>query len=280
MQSATVRRPSGTISKENTYTAPAAERTLYRRMQKRIQKILSEMGIASRRHAEEMIREGRITVNGRVAAIGMKADRARDHIKVDGKLIAWTEPRVYIIFHKPKSVVTTLRDPEGRKTVKDFLKGVKYRVFPAGRLDYDSEGLLVLTNDGDFAQALLHPSRKIPKTYLVKVKGVLGDREIASLRKGMKLDDGMTAPASVRKIRKTENNSWIEVTIHEGRKRQIRRMVEAAGHLVLRLKRIRIDGIELGDMKPGQYRYLTAEEIERIRKEISTTQLGEKAPPP
>jgi 23S rRNA pseudouridine2605 synthase len=243
-------------------------------MQKRIQKILSEMGIASRRHAEDMIREGRITVNGRVAAIGMKADGATDHIKVDGKLIAWREPRVYLIFHKPKSVVTTLRDPEGRKTVKDFLKGVKYRVFPAGRLDYDSEGLLVLTNDGDFAQALLHPSRKIPKTYLVKVKGVLGDSEIATLRKGMKLDDGMTAPASVRKIRKTENNSWIEIIIHEGRKRQIRRMVEATGHFVLRLKRTRIDGIELGDMKPGQYRYLTSEEIHRIRKEISATQHG------
>src|SRR4030066_318062 len=147
-------------------------------MEKRLQKILSEMGITSRRKAEDLIFEGRVTVNGRIATIGTKAGPVKDHIKVDGKLLIKPEPKVYIMFNKPKNVVTSLHDPEGRPTVKDFLKGVKYRVFPVGRLDYDSEGLLLLTNDGDFAHAVLHPSKKISKTYLVKVKGILEEDKI------------------------------------------------------------------------------------------------------
>lgn len=238
-------------------------------MEKRIQKILSEMGITSRRNAEEMIIAGRITVNGQIATLGMKADPAKDHIKVDRKLLIKPEPKVYLLLNKPKSVVTSLYDPEGRSTVKDFLKKIKYRVYPVGRLDYDSEGLLLLTNDGDFANAILHPSKKIPKTYLVKVKGVLEEAEIDKLRTGVKLIDGFTAPAKVKKIGTTENNSWIEMTMHEGRKRQIRRMLETIGHNVLKLKRIKINGIALGNLKPGEYRYLTPEELSKIKKEIA-----------
>ena len=226
------------------------------------------MGIASRRKAEELIIEGRITVNGRIATIGMKADPVKDHIKVDGKLLIRSEPKVYIMLNKPKNVVTTLYDPEGRPTVKDFLKGVKYRVFPVGRLDYDSEGLLLLTNDGDFAHAVLHPSKKISKTYLVKVKGVLDEEEIEKLRTGVKLGDGMTAPAQVTRVTRTENNSWLKMTIHEGKKRQIRRMFEKMRHPVLKLKRIKINGIELDKLKPGIYRYLMSEEINKIKKEF------------
>jgi len=237
-------------------------------MEKRLQKILSEIGIASRRRAEELIIEGRVTVNGRIAILGMKADPDRDHVKFDGKVIARPEPKVYLILNKPRSVVTSLRDPEGRPTVKDYLKGVKYRVFPVGRLDYDSEGLLLLTNDGDFAQAILHPSKKIAKSYLVKVKGSPEEADIKKLRVGIKLEDGVTAPAKLQKIRSTENNIWLEITIHEGRKRQIRRMLEQIGHPVLKLKRIRINGIELGNLKPGEYRYLKPEEISKIKKEV------------
>ncbi len=237
-------------------------------MEKRLQKILAEMGIASRRKAEEMIIEGRVTINGKVATIGMKADLNRDHIKLNGKLLIRPEPKVYLIVNKPKGVVTSLLDPEGRPTIKDFLKGVKYRVFPVGRLDYDSEGLLLLTNDGNFTHAVLHPSKKIPKTYLVKVREVLEDDEIEKLRKGIRLEDGVTAPAKVKRIRKTEHNSWLEITLHEGKKRQIRRMLEKVGHPVLKLKRIRINGIELGNLESGKYRYLMPDEVDKIKKEI------------
>jgi 23S rRNA pseudouridine2605 synthase len=237
-------------------------------MEKRLQKILAEIGITSRRKAEELIIEGRVTVNGKIAMLGMKADPNRDHIKFDGKLILRPVPKVYLMLNKPRGVVTSLRDPEGRPTVKDYLKGVKYRVFPVGRLDYDSEGLLLLTNDGDFAQAILHPSKKIPKSYLVKIKGVPEEREIQKLRVGVRLEDGMTAPAKLQKVRYGENNTWLEITIHEGRKRQIRRMLEIAGHQVLKLKRTRIAGIELGNLKSGEYRYLKPEEVAKIKKEF------------
>jgi 23S rRNA pseudouridine2605 synthase len=239
-------------------------------MEQRLQKIIAEMGIASRRKAEELITEGRVKVNGKVAVIGMKADPARDHIKVDGKLLVTPEKKVYFIFNKPRGVVTSLSDPEGRPTVNDFLRRIKERVFPVGRLDYDSEGMLILTNDGDFAHAILHPSKKIPKTYLVKVKGVLQEEDLERLRKGIRLERSVTAPAKVKRLRKTEQNSWIEMTIHEGKKRQIRRMLERVGHPVMRLMRIRIDGLEMGDLKPGMLRHISPEEMKTIIEELNT----------
>jgi len=242
-------------------------------MKKRLQKILSELGIASRRKAEELILQGSVTVNGRVATIGMKADPEEDHIKVAGKLVAGPQqkgiPKVYLMFHKPKGVVTTLSDPEGRPAVKDYLNEVKHRVFPVGRLDFDSEGLLLLTNDGDLAHALLHPSHEIPKTYLVKIKGEIEEEKVGILRRGVKLEDGITLPARVKRVRKSENNSWIEMTIREGKKRQIRRMLEKVGHPVLKLKRVSIGPLQLGALKPGEMRRLTQEELRAMKKELS-----------
>jgi len=226
------------------------------------------MGIASRREAEELILEGRIKVNGRIAELGMKADPGRDHIKVDGKLLTKREPKIYLIFNKPRNVVTTLKDPEGRPTVKDYLKDIKYRIYPVGRLDYDSEGLLLLTNDGDFANAVMHPSKKIPKTYEVKVKGVPEQKTLDKLKKGILLEDGMTAPAKIRGPKSTENNSWLEVTIYEGRNRQLRRMFDQVGHSVLKLKRIRVGSLQLGELLPGRFRYLTPDELNKIKKEF------------
>jgi 23S rRNA pseudouridine2605 synthase len=230
-------------------------------MEDRIHKILARMGVASRRKAEELIIAGRVTVNGRPASIGMKADPARDHIKVDGKLLTKPEPKVYLMLNKPAGVVTSLSDPQGRPTIKDFLKGVKYRVFPVGRLDYDSEGLLLITNDGDLAHSILHPSKKISKTYIVKIKGLISDEDIEKLRRGIRLEDGMTAPAKVKRLRETGNNTWLEIAISEGRKRQIRRMLERAGHPVIRLKRVSVAGLKLGDLETGGVRRLTPDEI-------------------
>jgi 23S rRNA pseudouridine2605 synthase len=241
-------------------------------MEQRLQKILAQMGIASRRKAEELILEGQVKVNGKVATIGMKADPERDYVKVAGKLVAGpyqkSVQKVYLMFNKPKGVVTTLSDPEGRPAIKDFLKNVKQRLFPVGRLDYDSEGLLLLTNDGDFANAILHPSKAIPKTYHVKVKGLIGEDELEKLRRGMRLEDGVTMPAKAKKMRQSENNSWLEMTIFEGKKRQVRRMLEKVGHPVLKLTRIGVDGLKLGNLKAGEMRYLTHEELQHIKKEI------------
>ncbi len=237
-------------------------------MEQRLQKIIAEMGISSRRKAEELILEGRVTVNGKAAVIGMKADPLRDHIKVNGKLLTQPEKKVYYIFNKPRGVVTSMSDPQGRPTVNDFLGGIKQRVYPVGRLDYDSEGMLILTNDGELAHAILHPSKKIPKTYLVKVKGVLEDADIEKLSRGIRLDGVMTSPAKVKRLRKTENNSWLEMTIYEGRKRQIRKMLERVGHSVMRLLRVRINGLEMGELSPGEFRRLTQEEIKKIGREL------------
>lgn len=234
-------------------------------MEQRIQKILARMGVASRRKAEDLIIEGKVTVNGKTAVLGMKADPARDHIKVDGKLLTRAEPKVYLMFNKPAGVVTSLSDPEGRPTVKDFLKGIKYRVFPVGRLDYDSEGMLLMTNDGDLAHSVLHPSKKIPKTYAVKVKGVIDEGALEKLRRGIKLEDGLTAPAKAKKVRQAENNSWIEITIYEGRKRQVRRMLEKVGYPVIKLRRTGINGLRLGDLKPGEIRRLTQDEVNKLK---------------
>jgi 23S rRNA pseudouridine2605 synthase len=245
-------------------------------VEERIQKIIARMGLASRRGAEEIIEEGRVTLNGQIATIGMKADPSKDHIKVDGKLLFRPEPKVYLMFNKPKGVVTSLADPEKRPTVKDYLRGIKYRVFPVGRLDYDSEGLIFLTNDGDFANDLLHPSRKMPKTYAVKVKGMISDDKIKKLRLGVRLEDGKTQPAWVRFLKESETNSWIDITITEGRKRQVRRMVDAVGHPALKLRRVSIGGVKLGGLKIGDIRPLTDRELNLLREEIAEGKLKVK----
>lgn len=234
----------------------------------RLQKIIADMGIASRRKAEELILEGRVTVNGQIARLGMKADPERDHIKVDGKLLIRPEPKVYYLLNKPSGVVTTLYDPQGRPTVKEFIKRIPYRIYPVGRLDYHSEGLLLLTNDGELAHAILHPSKDIPKTYVVKVKGHVEEEKLDRLRRGIRLEEGITKPARVKIIRFSENNSWVEITIYEGRKRQVRRMFEKIGHPVIKLKRIAINGLKLGSLRPGELRQLSSEEIRLLRKEV------------
>ncbi|HET6675599.1 MAG TPA: pseudouridine synthase [Nitrospiraceae bacterium] len=235
-------------------------------MEVRLQKLIAGTGLASRRKAEEMIAAGRVTVNGRIVReLGTKVDADKDHVKVDGRHIRSAQPYVYIILHKPKNVMSTLHDPEGRPTVKDFLPGVTVRVFPVGRLDFDSEGLMLLTNNGELAQTLLHPKYHVPKTYLVKVKGVLKEEEIQALETGVQLDDGVTAPAHIKKIRKAESNSWVEITIHEGRKHQVKRMLEAVGHPVLKLVRIRMGSLVLGHMAPGEYRFLADREANALR---------------
>jgi 23S rRNA pseudouridine2605 synthase len=235
-------------------------------MLERLQKIISAAGVASRRAAEDIILEGRVRVNGKVVSeLGSMADPGKDHIKVDGKLINPQQPQTYIMLYKPAGYITTMSDPEKRPTVQDFLKGVRTRVYPVGRLDYNTEGMLLLTNDGDFAHLITHPSHELPKTYLVKVKGQLDDATLEKLAKGIYLDDGKTAPARVRKVRREEANSWIEIAIYEGRKRQVRRMMDRVGHSVIRLKRIKIGPISLGDLPMGTYRHLTPDEVKMLR---------------
>jgi len=248
-------------------------------MEERLQKILSAAGIASRRAAEDIIIEGRVRVNGKVVTeLGAKADPDKDHVKVDGKLINPKQPKAYIMLNKPAGFVTTMSDPEGRPIVANLLKGVKVRVYPVGRLDYDTEGLLLLTNDGDFAHLVTHPRHELPKTYLVKVKGALEDRHVASLEQGVFLKDGKTAPARVRKLRKEEANSWVEITIHEGRKRQVRRMIDYTGHSVIKLKRTKVGNLNLGDLPMGAYRHLTLDEVRGLRE--MATQEEAKRPAP
>ena len=232
----------------------------------RLQKILSEVGVASRRGAEELIREGRITVNGRVAKLGDKADPFHDHIKVDGRRVTLAASKVYLMVYKPKNVVTTVQDPEGRTTVMDLVKSNYPRLFPVGRLDYDAEGFLLVTNDGELGHRLSHPSFQIPRTYRVKVKGKPTQEDIRKLRHGIVLADGPTAPCHVLPLQETDENSWLEMTLHEGRNRQVKRMWEKMGYSVLKLRRVRFAGLSLGRLKPGEYRPLRPAEVEKLKK--------------
>jgi 23S rRNA pseudouridine2605 synthase len=236
--------------------------------QERLQKILSRAGVTSRRKAEALIVEGRVTVNGTaVMELGSKADLDSDHIKVDGKLLRAPRRMVYIALNKPVNCMTTVSDPEGRPTVMDLIHGLKERVFPVGRLDYHSEGLLLLTNDGDFTNGLTSASHHIPKTYLVKVNGSLTTEQEEQFRTGIPVEGRMTAPAGLKLMRRAEN-PWYEVRLIEGRKNQIRIMFKHCGRLVEKLKRVRIGFLELGPLKPGEFRHLNQEEIERFQRLI------------
>lgn len=236
-------------------------------MEVRLQKVIADSGLVSRRKAEELIVQGRVTVNGRVVCeLGTKVNPEKDHVKVDGRHLKPVPPQTFIMLNKPRNVVSTMSDPSGRGTIADLLPGVRVRVFPVGRLDFDSEGLVLLTNDGELAQLLLHPRHHVPKTYLIKVKGMLDGEDIQSLEKGVMLVDGRTGPAVVKKVGKATENSWLEVTIYEGRKHQVKRMLEAVGHPVLKLKRVRFGPIALGDLPTGQYRYLTDREANAVRE--------------
>jgi len=237
--------------------------------EERLQKILSRAGIASRRKAEEMIVQGRVTVNGAVVdELGAKADLDRDHIKADGKLLHPPRQLVYIALNKPDGVVTTASDPQRRTTVIDLLRGVRERVYPVGRLDYHSEGLLLLTNDGDLANGLMAKATHVPKTYAVKVNGTLTPEQEQQFREGLPISGRRTAPAGLRLARRAEN-SWYEVRLFEGRNQQIRVMFKHFGLLVEKLKRVRIGSLELGTLKPGEFRRLTPAEVERLKKEVA-----------
>jgi 23S rRNA pseudouridine2605 synthase len=235
--------------------------------EERLQKILSRAGVTSRRKAEELIVEGRVAVNGQVIVeLGTKADIERDHIKVDGKAIPQPGRVVCLALNKPQGVVTTMSDPQGRPTVMQFIR-IKERVFPVGRLDYASEGLLLLTNDGELANAIMSASKHVPKTYLVKVNGLLTPEQEQKFREGVPLHGRRTAPAGLRLVRKAEN-PWYEVRLIEGRHHQIREMFKSFGRLVEKLRRVRIGFLELGALKPGYYRQLTPIEVERLRKTL------------
>jgi 23S rRNA pseudouridine2605 synthase len=188
---------------------------------------------------------------------------------VDGKRLARFEPKVTFLLNKPRGYVSTVKDPEGRPTVMDLLKNVKWRVYPVGRLDFDAEGLLLLSNDGDLTNLLSHPKFSIPRTYLVKVRGVPEEERLTRLKRGVMLEDGKSKAVSVRILRQKEKNSWIQVVVTEGRNRLVKRMFSAIGHPVLKLKRVGFGPIQLGDLRIGQFRYLTLEELERLKKLIA-----------
>lgn len=232
----------------------------------RLPKAIARAGVSSRRQAEALIRQGRVTVNGlRIVEPGTLVDPERDHIKVNNRLLRTPPPPVYVLMNKPKGVVTTLRDPEGRPTIADFLSRFKVRLFPVGRLDYQTEGLLLLTNDGELAQRLLHPRHGIERTYLAKVKGIPTDADLAKIRKGIHLDAGLKVRAQVRLHRVPKVNAWLEIVIREGRHREVRRMCEACGYTVLALKRTRFGPLTTRGLPVGHHRRLTEPEVRHLK---------------
>jgi 23S rRNA pseudouridine2605 synthase len=237
-------------------------------MQERLQKILAHAGVASRRHAEAMITSGRVTVNGHtVTELGSKADPAEDVIKVDGKKLRPSQRNVYILLNKPKNVMSTSSDPQERPTVVEYVKDkIKERVYPVGRLDFASEGLLILTNDGEFTK-LMTKAGTIPKVYHVKVAHLPEARELDKLRRGAFVDNKRLAPCKIEQL-KSGDNPWFEVTLHQGRNQQIRRMFQSIGHPVEKLRRVRIGSLEDEKLRPGQWRLLTEHEVAEFQREF------------
>jgi 23S rRNA pseudouridine2605 synthase len=233
----------------------------------RLQKILAHAGISSRRAAESLITAGRVRVNGRVITeLGAKADPRKDRVDLDGTRVVAEDP-VYLVFHKPRGVVSTMSDPEGRLTVKDYLKGLAERVYPVGRLDFATSGVLLVTNDGEFSDGLLHPKREVPKTYVVKVSGTMTEDDLKLWSKGVELDDGITKSATVTLLRFEGDKTWIELTLKEGRNQQVRRMGEATGFPVMRLARVSFAGISSEGLRPGSWRHLTRPELHNLKQQ-------------
>lgn len=251
-------------------------------MQQRLQKLIAAAGVASRRHAEELITSGRVTVNGKIVdQLGAKADPETDHIKVNGRLInPQLQPRekVYVLLNKPKGYLSSMSDPKGRPLVTDLVPASLGRLNPVGRLDFNTEGLLLLTNDGDFTNHVTSARNRIAKVYKVKVKGIPSDNAIGRLRRGIRLDDERTAPAEIRPLEKTAANAWFEVTLHEGRNQQIRRMFDAIGHSVLKLSRVRIGTLSEPRLKVGEWRHLMPAEVKRFYRGASRSPVDAKAP--
>ncbi|WP_134698915.1 pseudouridine synthase [Ammoniphilus sp. YIM 78166] len=237
-------------------------------MEERLQKVLAARGVASRRKCEELILAGRVMVNGKkVDQLGFKVDDEHDKIEVDGNVIGKV-PFVYLMLHKPTGVITSASDPQGRKVVTDLVKDIKERVYPVGRLDLDTSGLLLMTNDGELANKIAHPRFEIDKVYLATVKGIPSEQALKTLREGVMLEDGMTYPAQAELTFKDPqlNQATIKLTIHEGRNRQVRRMCQAVGHPVVKLKRVQLGFLTLGKLAPRQYRMLTPQEVDKLRQ--------------
>jgi 23S rRNA pseudouridine2605 synthase len=234
--------------------------------QERLQKILARAGVASRRGAERLITEGRVSVDGRpVTELGARADASRQAIAVDGERLV-AEHLVYVLFHKPRKVVCTMHDPEGRETVRDYMTQVAARVVPVGRLDFHTSGVLLLTNDGDLASKLLHPNSRVPKSYVAKVRGVVTDSGLDEWRAPIEIDGSPTQPAEVRRLRVEDDKTWLEITLREGKNRHIHRLGEATGNTVLRLARIRFAGIGHDALRPGSWRYLSRDELLLLKR--------------
>ncbi|MGH7295776.1 MAG: pseudouridine synthase, partial [Polyangiaceae bacterium] len=233
----------------------------------RLQKVLARAGVASRRAAEALIAAGRVRVDGRIVTeLGTKVDPRATKVEVDGKLVL-AESLVYVALHKPRVVVSTMSDPEGRPCVKALLQGVAGRAYPVGRLDFATSGVLLATNDGDFAEALMHPRKKVPKTYVVKVQGQMKPEDLDRWRRGVELEDGKTLPAKAKLLRYEGDKTWFELTITEGRNQQVRRMGDATGFRVMRLARVEFAGVTSEGLRPGDWRYLTSDELATLKKE-------------
>ena len=232
----------------------------------RLQKFMADCGIASRRKCEELITAGLVSVNGETAVIGTCVDPETDKVEYDGKILGQSpnSNKVVIMLNKPRGVVSSCSDPEGRKTTADYFKGLPYRLYNVGRLDIDTEGLLLFTNDGDFAYKVMHPSFEIHKTYRALIDGELTRSEAHALESGVMLSDGMTRPAKVEGISVGDENTSFYITIHEGKNRQVRRMIEAVGHRTLRLRRVAVGSLKLYGLRTGEWRFLTDREIREI----------------
>ncbi len=237
----------------------------------RLQKFMAEAGVASRRRCEELILEGRVSINGVLAVLGAQVEPEKDEVTLDGQRLKLVTKRMVIAFNKPRGVFCTANDPEGRRTVMDYFHDIPYRLYHVGRLDCDSEGLLFMTNDGELAYKLMHPKFQIEKTYYVVADGVLTNNEAHALEKGVLLEDGITAPAKIKPAtQRHEGGTAFFLTIHEGRNRQVRRMLDAVGHRTLLLRRVRVGNVELGGLKTGQWRYLSAEEIQVLENTLNS----------